>query len=100
MNPAEHLTAGSVLERAGRFLYDEAHLLDEWRLDDWLELFTADARCVVPATDLPEGDPDKDLVLIDDDLGRLRGRVERLKSHRATLDLESLSPHGAVSMIL
>ena len=154
-------------ERVSRFLYREANLLDEWRLDDWLELLTEDVRYVVPSTDLPDGDPDSELVLIDDDLPRLRGRVERLKSRRAhreypwsrlrrivsnvevdepargeiiaraafavhrvraghidvfvgrydyvladrpeglrirhrraTLDLESLSPHGAVSMIL
>ena len=62
------------------FLYHEAALLDEWRLDEWLALFTADARYVVPTTDLPEGDPKKDLVFIDDDMVRLRARVERLKS--------------------
>jgi p-cumate 2,3-dioxygenase subunit beta len=65
------------------FLYHEAALLDEWRLDDWLALFTDDARYVVPTTDLPEGDPRTDLVLIDDNLTRLRGRVERLKSRHA-----------------
>jgi p-cumate 2,3-dioxygenase beta subunit len=62
------------------FLYQEAALLDEWRLDEWLALFTVDARYVVPTTDLPEGDPKKDLVFIDDDMVRLRARVERLKS--------------------
>jgi p-cumate 2,3-dioxygenase beta subunit len=65
------------------FLYYEAALLDEWRLDDWLALFTADAQYVVPTTDLPEGDPRHHLVFIDDDLGRLRGRVTRLKSRHA-----------------
>lgn len=62
------------------FLYQEAALLDEWRLDEWLTLFTADARYVVPTTDLPEGDPKKQMVFIDDDMARLRARVERLKS--------------------
>ena len=65
------------------FLYEEATLLDEWRLDEWLTLFTEDARYVVPTTDLPEGDPQQDLVLIDDDIVRLRARVERLKSRHA-----------------
>jgi p-cumate 2,3-dioxygenase subunit beta len=65
------------------FLYDEAALLDDWRLDDWLALFADDARYVVPTTDLPEGDPRRDLVLIDDDITRLRGRVARLKSRHA-----------------
>jgi p-cumate 2,3-dioxygenase beta subunit len=67
-------------EEVEDFLYHEAALLDAWRLDDWLSLFTTDARYIVPTTDLPEGDPKKDLVFIDDDLVRLRARVERLKS--------------------
>ena len=62
------------------FLYREAALLDAWRLDEWLALFTEDARYVVPTTDLPDGDPRTDLVFIDDDMVRLRARVERLKS--------------------
>ena len=35
------------------FLFAEAELLDEWRLPEWLELFTDDAKYYVPATDLP-----------------------------------------------
>ena len=65
------------------FLYHEASLLDAWRLHDWLDLYTDDCRYVVPATDLPDGDPAETLGLIDDDLARLRGRVERLNSARA-----------------
>jgi p-cumate 2,3-dioxygenase subunit beta len=70
----------TLREKVEDFLYQEAALLDEWRLDEWLALFTADARYVVPTTDLPEGDPKTDLVFIDDDMVRLRARVERLKS--------------------
>jgi p-cumate 2,3-dioxygenase beta subunit len=69
----------TLREEVEDFLYEEAALLDEWRLDEWLALFTADARYVVPTTDLPEGDPKKELVFIDDDILRLRARVERLK---------------------
>lgn len=65
------------------FLFHEAALLDHWRLEEWLELFTPDCRYVVPATDLPDGDPRVTLGLIDDDLVRLRGRVERLNSAKA-----------------
>ena len=65
------------------FLYEEAALLDEWRLDEWLALFTEDCAYVVPTTDLPEGDPSRDAVFIDDNLERLRGRVTRLKSRHA-----------------
>lgn len=65
------------------FLYREAALLDGWRLQEWLELFSDPCRYAMPATDLPDGDPAQTLGLIDDDLPRLRGRVERLNSARA-----------------
>ena len=70
----------SLREVVEDFLYHEAALLDEWRLDEWVALFAADGRYLVPTTDLPDGDPRKDLVFIDDDMVRLRARVERLKS--------------------
>lgn len=65
------------------FLFQEAALLDDWRLDEWVELFTDDARYVVPATDAREGDLRETLSIINDDMARLRGRVERLKSRHA-----------------
>jgi p-cumate 2,3-dioxygenase subunit beta len=65
------------------FLYAEAGLLDEWRLDEWLELFTEDATYSVPSTDEPEGDPSDTLFLIADDAFRLRSRVQQLTG-RAT----------------
>ena len=73
----------TLREEVEDFLYEEAALLDDWLLDDWAALFTEDARYVVPTTDLPEGDPRKDLVFIDDDIVRLRARVVRLKSRHA-----------------
>jgi p-cumate 2,3-dioxygenase beta subunit len=65
------------------FLYLEAELLDAWELDDWLGLYTADARYVVPCTSDPDGDPSRDLVLIDDNRLRMQARVERLNSRKA-----------------
>jgi p-cumate 2,3-dioxygenase beta subunit len=73
-------SAAALREMVEDFLYQEAALLDAWRLDEWLALFTADGRYVVPTTDLPDGDPRQDLVFIDDDMVRLRARIERLKS--------------------
>ena len=78
-----HLQAVLLREEIEDFLYHEAALLDEWRLDEWLALFTDDATYVIPATDIPDGDPRTDLMILDDDLPRLRGRVERLLSRRA-----------------
>jgi p-cumate 2,3-dioxygenase beta subunit len=65
------------------FLYTEAALLDAWALDDWLQLFDPDAKYEVPCNDAPDGDPARDLLLIDDDHARLAARVERLNSRRA-----------------
>ena len=77
--PSNH----TLRQQVEDFLFMEATLLDEWRLDDWSELFTEDCRYVIPTTDLPEGDPARDLVFIDDDIFRLRARVKRLNSRHA-----------------
>jgi len=81
------------------FLYREAALLDAWRLDEWLALFTADGRYLVPTTDLPDGDPQKDLVFIDDDMVRLRARVERLKSRHGHREYPSSRTRRFISNI-
>ena len=73
----------TLREQVEDFLFREAELLDDWRLDDWVALFTEDSRYVVPTTDLPEGDPRRDLVFIDDDITRLRARAVRLNSRHA-----------------
>lgn len=73
----------SLRERVEDFLYEEAALLDEWRLDDWLALFDEHARYVVPALGKADSDPRETLGIIDDDILRLRGRVTRLKGRHA-----------------
>jgi p-cumate 2,3-dioxygenase beta subunit len=65
------------------FLYREASLLDEWRLDDWLGLLTDDARYQVPSNDRPDADPSSALFTIADDISRIRARVTRLKDRNA-----------------
>jgi p-cumate 2,3-dioxygenase beta subunit len=65
------------------FLYDEADLLDRWELTAWFKLFAPGAVYIVPATDLPEGDPSEDLVLIHDDYFLLEQRVHSLLSRSA-----------------
>lgn len=59
-------------------LYREAALLDEWRLEEWLELLTADAIYQIPPTDVPEGDARNTLFIIADDALRIRSRVKQL----------------------
>ena len=58
-------------------------MLDAWQLDDWLRLFDEDAKYEVPCNDAIDGDPARDLMLIDDNYTRLTARVERLNSRRA-----------------
>ncbi len=89
----------SLREEVEDFLYEEAALLDEWRLDEWAALFTEDARYVVPTTDLPEGDPGRDLAFIDDDIVRIRGRVKRLKSRHAHREYPSSRTRRFISNV-
>ncbi|MCY4628362.1 MAG: aromatic-ring-hydroxylating dioxygenase subunit beta [Acidobacteria bacterium] len=60
------------------FLFHEAALLDEWRLSEWLDLFTKTCGYYVPPTDVPEGDHHTSLFLIADDRERLESRVGQL----------------------
>jgi p-cumate 2,3-dioxygenase beta subunit len=64
-------------------LFQEAALLDEWRLDEWLELLTEDATMQVPSTGTPGADPADHLAMVDDDRMRLEARARRLNSRRA-----------------
>ncbi len=66
-------------QQVEEFLYEEAALLDAWRLDEWLALLTADAVYRVPSTDRPDADPKDTLFIIADDIHRIRARVTRLK---------------------
>ncbi len=61
------------------FLYAEADLLDNWKLDEWLTLLTEDAAYYVPPNDKPDADHRTTLFTIADDIVRLRERVIRLK---------------------
>ncbi len=81
------------------FLFEEAALLDNWRLDEWLGLFTEDCKYVVPTTDLPEGDPERDLVYINDDFVQLQGRLQRLKSRHAYREYPSSRTRRFISNI-
>ncbi|HVV07991.1 aromatic-ring-hydroxylating dioxygenase subunit beta [Amycolatopsis sp.] len=78
------------------FLYLEASLLDEWRLEEWLELFTLDCTYEVPATDAPESDPALTWSLIHDRRTMLEQRVIRLKKPEAHAEF----PHSQTSRII
>jgi p-cumate 2,3-dioxygenase subunit beta len=61
------------------FLYAEANLLDEWRLDEWFALFTEDATYEIPTAGMPDSaSAAVSLFYVADDHTRLRERVIRL----------------------
>ena len=65
------------------FLYREAALLDEWRLDEWLALCAPDAGYYVPSNDTPDASHRNTLFTIADDRARLAARVKRLTDKNA-----------------
>ncbi|QPP05235.1 aromatic-ring-hydroxylating dioxygenase subunit beta [Streptomyces bathyalis] len=69
----------STLSRsdAEDWLYHEAELLDQWRLHDWLELFTEDATYRVP-DGIDDSRSAVRAALINDNRARLEERVWRL----------------------
>ena len=61
------------------FLYREAALLDDWKLDEWQNLLTEDAAYYVPPNDQLESDHRSTLFLVADDRERIRQRIIRIK---------------------
>lgn len=66
-------------EQIEDFLYMEAALLDEGRLDEWAQLLTQDATYQVPSTDVLDGDATNSLFLVADNRFRIDARVKRLQ---------------------
>ena len=69
--------------RVEDFLYLEAELLDDWRIEEWFALFAEGATYEVPPTGTDESDPATSLFYIADDYVRLRERVVRLTKKEA-----------------
>jgi p-cumate 2,3-dioxygenase beta subunit len=88
-----------LLRDVESFLAYDAELLDEWRLDEWLELFTADCRYLVPATDRPDGDPRDDLFFIRDDYFLLSERVAALLNGTAWAESPHSTTHRMISNV-
>lgn len=62
-----------------RLLEEEARLLDNDRLEDWLKLFSAECVYWVPAT-VTGGDPRREVAISFDDRRRMEDRVYRLRT--------------------
>jgi p-cumate 2,3-dioxygenase beta subunit len=78
------------------FLYNEAALLDEWRLDEWLELLTEDCVYRVPPNDARDGTFTNTLYTIADDIARIKARIVRLKSRNAHAEF----PHSRIRRLI
>src|ERR1700751_2754045 len=93
-NPGEESSMSAIAlptrQEVEDFLYREAALLDEWRLDEWLEMLTDDAIYQLPSTDVPEGDARNTLFIIADDALRIRSRVKQLLGKSAWAE----NPHS------
>lgn len=86
----------SLIREVEQFLYDEAETLDQWRLHEWLDLFLPQGHYLVPSTDLPEGDPGRDLFLVQDDRFLLEQRVNSLMKRSAHAEY----PHSRTRRIV
>lgn len=85
-----------------RLLNTEADLLDQWRLDEWLALFSDNAEYLVPPTDVDgdTADPDTSLFYVMDDRNRMQERVTRLKKRGAHSEWPRSKTRHHVSNIL
>ena len=87
----------AALERElGDAVVAEVALLDDGRWDDWLALWTDDARYWVPLGGAAQPDDERGQSLADEDRLLLALRVERLKHPRA----HSLKPHVGCQHVL
>lgn len=84
---------------AEQFLYQEAALLDAWKLKEWVALFTSDGEYLVPSTDTPMGDASTDLFLIFDDRFRLEQRAIRLLKNTAHAEFPKSRTHHLVTNV-
>jgi p-cumate 2,3-dioxygenase beta subunit len=82
------------------FLYEEAALLDAWKLDDWRKLFIEDCHYLVPNTSGdPYADPATTLYLIADDGHHLSERVKRLNKKSAHAEYPRSNTRRLVSNV-
>ena len=79
------------VQQVEQFLYEEAALLDDWKLNEWLALFEPGASYHVPTAGRgPDADPRKELFYVADDYHRLSERVKRLLKRTAHVEF----PHS------
>lgn len=86
----------ALRQEAEAFLTYDASLLDDWRLDEWGELFTDDARYMVPSLDAPDADYKDTLFLVSDDYLTLMSRLSQLQKPSAWVE----NPHSRTRRLI
>ena len=85
------------------FLYREAELLDRWRLNEWVELFTPDGYYLVAPLGLDDprnADPQSMLFLVADDRTRIGQRATRLLKKGAHAEYPHSRTRHTVSNVM
>ena len=75
------------------FLYHEAELLDEWKLEEWASLFSCNGRYLIPPIGNPDADTNQSLFYANDDRARLEQRAKRLLKKEAHVEY----PHSSTT---
>lgn len=97
----EESAAPSTLAAIEQFLYREARLLDTGRLDDWLQLFTADGTYWIPL-EADQPDPYETSSIVFDDRKLLEARVrqyEHPRAHARTPFMRTVHQVGNVTLL-
>ena len=94
----KHNSLNISRERIEDFLFLEASLLDEWKLDEWLQLLDANCTYQVPSNDSPSSMSSKALFMIADDKRRTEERVVRLKTGMLMLNFH-IQERGDLSLM-
>jgi p-cumate 2,3-dioxygenase beta subunit len=76
-----------------QFLYFEAELLDEWKLEEWASLFISDGTYLIPPIGNPNAAHNASLYIAHDDRARLEQRAKRLLKKEAHVEY----PHSTTN---
>lgn len=93
------MTESITRVEAEDFLYLDAALLEQWRLDEWHSLFLPDGRYEIPSLDDPEGHPASSQFFVADDAELLAARIERLKSKNAHAENPPSKTHRLIGNV-
>jgi 3-phenylpropionate/cinnamic acid dioxygenase small subunit len=92
MGEADEMTSTTLTRSAAEdLLYVEAQLIDEDKLEQWLQLFTSDGIYWVPSDE--HADPEVETSIIHDDTLQLEKRIYQLRNKHLAQDPRSRTVH-------